>query len=116
MQNRDSDLKEFFSHKIQSFPSSLSDFGKLHLPNTKSELLKCIELSTQPEPLSSYDCIILDGAVLVHRLPTTGVITFNNYAEKVFIPYLLRQLDSAMRLDLVWDTYLPKAVHSRKER
>ncbi len=86
MQNRDGDLKEFFSHEIQSFPPSLSDFGKLHLPNTKSELLKCIELSTQPEPLSSYDCIILDGAVLVHCLPTTGVITFNDYAEEVFIP------------------------------
>ncbi len=59
MQNHDSDLKEFFSHEIQSFPPSLSDFSKLHLPNTKSELLKCIELSTQPEPLSFYDWMVL---------------------------------------------------------
>ncbi len=43
-------------------------------------------------------------------MPTTGVITFNDYAEEVFIPYLLRQLESAMRLDLVWDTYLPKSL------
>jgi len=32
MQNRDSDLDEFFAHEIQSFPPSLSNFGKLHLP------------------------------------------------------------------------------------
>ena len=38
-QSRDGDLKEFFSHEIQSFPPSLSDYGKLHLPSTKSELL-----------------------------------------------------------------------------
>ena len=28
MQSRDGDLKEFFAHEIQSFPPSLSDFGK----------------------------------------------------------------------------------------
>ena len=37
MQTRDSDLAEFFAHEIQSFPPSLSDFGKLHLPSTKSD-------------------------------------------------------------------------------
>ena len=43
MQTRESDLMEFFAHEMQSFPPSLSDYGKLHLPGTKSELLKCIE-------------------------------------------------------------------------
>ena len=48
MQTRDSDLAELFAHEIQSFPPSLSDFGKLHLPSTKSDLLRCIEqLSNQ---------------------------------------------------------------------
>ena len=41
MQNRDGDLSEFFAHEIQSFPPSLSYFGKLHLPNTKSNVLSC---------------------------------------------------------------------------
>lgn len=41
MQSHDEDLVEFFAHEIQSFPPSLSDLGKLHLPNTKSDLLKC---------------------------------------------------------------------------
>ena len=56
MQSRDGDLKEFFSHEIQSFPPSLSDYGKLHLPSIKSELLKYIPPITQFEPLLFYDC------------------------------------------------------------
>ena len=42
MQSRESDLDEFFAHEVQSFPPSLSDFGKLHLPGTKSDLLQCV--------------------------------------------------------------------------
>ena len=42
MQSQEGDLKEFFAHEIQSFPPSLSGLGKLHLPNTKSDLLNCI--------------------------------------------------------------------------
>ena len=110
MQSRDSDLKEFFSHEIQTFPPSLSDFGKLHLPNNKSELLKCIQSPTQPEPPTFCDCRVMDGAAIVHFLPTTGVATFNDYAENVFIPYLQMQLQSTMRIDIVWDTYLPDSL------
>ena len=91
MQSRDGDLKEFFSHEIQSFPPSLSDYGKLHLPSTKSELLKCIPPTTQFEPLLFYDCRVLDGAAVVHFLPITGAVTFNDYAEDIFIPYLIFQ-------------------------
>jgi hypothetical protein len=110
MHNRDGNLKDFFSHEIQAFPPSLSEFGKLHLPNVKSELLKCLQLPTQPEPPLSCDCKVLDGAVIVHCLPTTGVVTFDEYAEKVFVPYLRMQLHSAKRLDIVWDTYLPDSL------
>ena len=53
MRSRDGDLKEFFAHEIQSFPPFLSDFGKLHLPNTKSDMLKCLDQAEQPEPPSS---------------------------------------------------------------
>lgn len=43
MQTREGDLQEFFGHGAQSFPPALSDFGKLHLSGTKSELPKCLE-------------------------------------------------------------------------
>ena len=110
MQNRESDLAEFFAHEIQSFPPSLSDFGKLHLPNTKSGLVQCLEQPGQSEPPSTYDCKVMDGAVIVHILPTASVSTFHEYADIVFIPYLEKQMQTATRLDVVWDTYtnLPK--------
>ena len=52
------------------------------------------------------DYMVLDGPVIVHSLPTSGVGCFNEYAEKVFIPYLVKQLGSTTQLDLVWDVYL----------
>ena len=73
--NRDGNLKDFFCHEIQSFSPPHSEFGKLHLPNVKSELLKCLQLPTEPEPPMSCDCN-LDGTV-VHHLPTTGVVTLD---------------------------------------
>ena len=72
MQNRDGDLEEFFAQEIQSFPPSLSDFGKLHLPGNKSDLLQCLEQPGQSQPPSTCDCKVLDGAVIVHCLPTTS--------------------------------------------
>ena len=110
MQSRDGDLKEFFSHEIQSFPPSLSDYGKLHLPSIKSELLKYIPPNTQFEPLLFYDCQVLDGAAVIHFLPIAGAVTFNDYAENIFIPYLSMQLQNSKRIDVVWDTYLPDSL------
>ena len=42
MQSREGDLEEFFSHEVQSFPPSLSEFGKLYLLGTKSELMNAL--------------------------------------------------------------------------
>lgn len=110
MQNREGDLDEFFAHEIQSFPPSLSDLGKLHLPGTKSDLLKCLEQPEQTDPPSTYDCKVLDGAVIVHCLPIVSVSTFDMYAGRVFIPYLEKQLQDTKRLDIVWDTYIPNSL------
>ena len=112
MQSREGDLKEFFAHEIQSFPPSLSDLGKLYLPGTKSDILSCIEQPDQEvsDPPSMYDCTVLDGAVIVHILSTKAATTFSEYAEQVFIPYLLDQLQSSSRVDVVWDTYLSDSL------
>ena len=78
MQSRDSDLEDFFSYEIQPFPPSLSELGKPNLPTNKSDVIKCLQPSNQPEHPSFYDCKVLDGAVIVHCLPTAGVRTFND--------------------------------------
>ena len=85
MHSRDSNLKELFSHEIQLFPPSLSELGKLLLPNNKSELIKFLQQFNQPELPSFYDCKVLDGAFTVHYLPCAKVVTFDDYAEEVFI-------------------------------
>ena len=36
--------------------------------------------------------------------------TFNEYADRVFIPYLEKQLQESRRLDVVWDTYIPDSL------
>ena len=43
LQNREGDMREFFSHEVQSFPPALSEFGNLRLPSAKSDLLKCLQ-------------------------------------------------------------------------
>ena len=54
MQSRDGDLKEFFTHEIQSFPLSLSDLGNLNFPSAKSELMQCIQQPGENQPLAMY--------------------------------------------------------------
>ena len=68
MQSRESDLKEFFRHEIQSFPTSLSDLGKLHFPSAKSELLKCLDLTGQQEPPTDYDCVVIVPTAYFNRI------------------------------------------------
>ena len=51
----------------------------------------------------SFDFKVLDAALIVHLLQTNGITTFDDYATDVFIPYINRQLDTAERVDVVWD-------------
>lgn len=50
------------------------------------------------------------SAKSLHCLPTTGVVTFDDYAENFFVPYLRMQLQGTTRLDIVWDTYLTDSL------
>lgn len=110
MQTRDGDMDDFFAHEVQPYPPSLSEGGKVRLPNAKSDLLKCLPKPVDSNPPASFDCTILDGAVVVHSLPITGAVTFDDYAVKIFIPHLLRHLQHSKRLDVVWDEYIPESL------
>ena len=107
--NRDCDMLTFFKHENQPFPPSLSDNGKLRL-SKKSDLLNLISEDDQPEPPSVFDVSVIDGAALVHLLPTANIATFDEYADLVFIPHLVKQLEKCSRLDLVWDTYITDSI------
>jgi hypothetical protein len=109
-QLRTGDPAVFFSHENQLYPPALSEYGKLR-KGAKSDLLKCLNLSHERDPPVAFDCKVFDGAALVHMLPPVGTTTFMNYAENVFVSFILRQLSNAQRVDIAWGTYL---VHSIK--
>ena len=54
------------------------------------------------------DVRLFDGAFLVNKLVPKDVTTFQEYASKIFIPYISSQ--SASRVDLVWDVYIPNSL------
>lgn len=117
MRNRESELEEFFKHKVQSYLPSISEFGNLRLRTSKSDLLACLPRpAEQLDPPQHFQCRILDGAVVVHCLPTTGAATFNEYADQVFIPHLLSQLQHSDRVDVVLDTVPGSLKESTREK
>jgi len=115
-QSRDGDLNEFFRNENQRCPPSLSQDGKL-CHGKKSDLLDCLTSSVEcitdaPES----DAIILDGAVLVNMLKPIAWMTFNDYAAKVFLPYIEKQLERTDRVDIVWDQYFEDSLKSETRK
>lgn len=114
-QTRDGNLDEFFRHENQACPPSISQLGKLRL-GTKSDLLGCLENCTElngDAPQPDTDVTILDGAVVVNFLKPRAAKTFEDYALKVFLPYIQSQLQHASRVDIVWDQYFENSLKSQ---
>ena len=82
-----------------------SDGGSLRL-GTKSDLLTCLEdLSDAQSEAPATTSIVLDGAVISQMLKPAAIKSFDEYAQEIFIPNLSTKLQTASRLDLVWDSY-----------
>jgi hypothetical protein len=109
MQKRDSDMNAFFKHENLPCPPSLSNGGKLRT-GKKSDLLEILEQGTQKDPPDDIDVKLLDGAAVVHLLPTAGIVTFDEYADQVFLPHIMKQLENCKRVDVVWDAYVPISI------
>ncbi|KAG0729478.1 hypothetical protein GWK47_003462 [Chionoecetes opilio] len=85
-----------------------------HCPQgKKSDLIGILVEETQnsqKEPPPFLDARILDGAAVVYLLPLTNVTTFNDYANEVSIPHILKLLESCRRVDVVWDSYIASSI------
>ena len=104
-QTRDGNLEDFFRHENQACPPALSDGNNLYL-GTKSDLLKCLDLS-EPQPEAPVTTsLVLDGAAIVQMLKPAATKNFDEYACQIFIPYILSQTLNVSRVDLVWDRYI----------
>ena len=85
----------------------------MYFSPSKADLLKCFELQGKEteEPPKTFDCVVLDGAAIVHFLsPSKSDKTFQDYSLKRYIPYLEGLLKYCDRIDLVFDRYLAKSL------
>ncbi|KAK0044996.1 Pinin [Biomphalaria pfeifferi] len=105
-QTRNRGLTDFFSYENQSAPPSLSCDGRMRVSN-KLGLLECLEpLQTSSAVPTVTDMTILDGAAVINMLRPGSAKTFADYANQVFIPYVMQTLQNVShRLDVVWDCY-----------
>ena len=104
-QSRDEDLEDFLKHENQPWPPSLAKLEEVR-SGTKADLLLCLEkLMQAPEHCPPVDALILDGAVIVQMLVPKPVNTFGEYFENIFKPYILKQLQTVVRLDVIYDVY-----------
>ena len=103
-------MKGFFGHENQSFPPSLSQYGKLR-SGTKSDLLSCLEKNGPAQAQRpSVEALLLDDAPIVNMLKPGASKTFQEYSETVFLPYVTNQLRNVERVDVVWNRYLPGSL------
>jgi len=106
--------KKSSNMKNHACPPALSDGGGIR-HGAKSDLLACLEDVSQPRSKApATSCIVLDGAVIVQMLKPATAKSFNEYAQEVFTPYILSKFQQTMRLDLVWDRYLPDSLKGTK--
>ena len=108
-QAREGNPEEFFKHENSASPPALSCNGKMRTVQ-KSELIACVEVNTTLERLS-VDAVFLDGAAIVNMLSSGKCKTFKEYAETVFLPYVINyRAQNVKRIDLVWDRYLENSL------
>lgn len=99
-----------FKHENQSYPPSLSVYGKLR-SSKESDLLPLLAQNDSSSPPDFIDSIMFDGGALVHLLSTTSITTFDQqYADDVFILHILKQLQRCTRVDIVLDTYTTDSI------
>ena len=108
-QAREGNLEEFFRHENQPFLPSLSVSGKLR-HGKKSELTDCLQRASQhTKPV--VDLKAINGAAAVHIFTsTTACKTFQDYADKVFLPFVRKEIENVKHLDIVWDRYVENSL------
>ena len=53
---------------------------------------------------------MFDGPAVVHYLQPGTCATYDDYANDVFVPYMVNELSKVSRVDIVWDIYQPDSL------
>ena len=98
--------------KTRKLPPSLSDMVDLR-HGTKSNSVSCVEslMAVQQTDMPDVDAKLLMGLV-VNILSPKASSTSNDYAANVFLPYLIKLLQTSARVDAVWDRYIEGSLKS----
>ena len=91
-------MEGFFGHENQSFPPSLTQYGKLR-SSAKSDFLPCLKKNGPAQAQRpSVEALLLDGAAIVNMLKPGASKAFQEYSETVFLPYVTNQLKNVERV------------------
>ena len=111
-QDREGGLDDFFKYENQPWPLSLAQLDKMR-GGQKVDLVKCLEnLHQSDSDRQPHDALIINGAVAVQILSPKTASTFQEYSDTVFKPFLIKELESANRIDIIWDVYRDDSLKS----
>ena len=94
---------EFFEHENQACPCTIIVTHEL-VPSQTWFLHREFSPSTRVQ---------VSGAAIVNMLRPGAARKFSDYANQVFIPYILSQLQHVNRVDVVWDYHKTETCSKR---
>ena len=86
---------------------------------TKSDLIGCLEdlvPSKEETTVPNIQVSIIDGSAIVNMLRPGSAQTFLDYAQQVFLPYIVAQLHHTGRVDIVWDQHFSDNLKGETRR
>ena len=112
------DMADFFSHEIQLYPPSLSNYGALR-SGTKADILVCVsELVPHHHTVKPYEAHmgILDDAVIVNMIKLRTPVSFDAYIRQA-MEYVRKQFrGDVQRMDTVFDAYWKDSLKAATRR
>ena len=116
-QTQQGNLEQFFSHVNHDFPPSLSEYGKLRRPPSKSDILDYLKSAsvtqferydTPPPPPPAVDTCVIDEPAWVRMHPPKSSKTFGMYCcDEVLSPIVRSDIK---RSDFIFDIYLSDSL------
>ena len=78
---------------------------------TKANIVDCLEEEIhQSVSKPRVDTLVLDGPAILHMVRPGLSVTIEEYITTKLHPYILSQLNTVHRVDLVWDVYRPDSL------
>ena len=105
--------REFVKERFQDRCKPITEpINKNSLPLLSSRVEKYPSKQKAQVTALKNDCAYWSGslAVLVQKLSPGTATTFQEYAGNVFIAYVVKQLQTANRIDVIWRVYQPDSL------